>query len=203
MNRRALVAAVATLSLLACEPRPLAPSKPLVVEVRPVVLDSPPLAASSAAAPVAPALPVDSAPSASSAAVDAGPPEDPGPIVLSLHEWNLSYSPEVTITITAKGYAFFDARDGDKYQGKVTPEALEAFRVALLKANLCGGKFGGNGLWGIDIESKLSATRCSVRVSETDGVKSPRARAIKAAFHELEYNACHGPCPDLSRGIGF
>jgi hypothetical protein len=203
MNHRALAAAVAMLPLLACEPKSIVPPKPLVVEARPVVLAPPKAASSGAVAPVAPAPPVDSAPSVSSATVDAGPPEDPGPIVLSLREWKLNSFSDVTITITAKGYAFFDESGGGKYQSKVTPEGLEAFRVALLKANLCGGKFGGNGLWGIEIESKLPGTRCSANVTETDGVKSPRARAIKAAFHELEYNACHGPCPDLSRGVGF
>ena len=149
MNHRALAAAVATLTLLACEPRPIVPPKPLVAEARQVVVAPPEATSSGAVAPVAPAPPDESAPSISSAPVDAGPPEDPGPIVLSLREWSLNSYSDVTITITAKGYAFFDESGGGKYQSKVTPEGLEAFRIALLKANFCGGKFGGNGLWGV------------------------------------------------------
>lgn len=101
------------------------------------------------------------------------------------------------IALFGQGYAFFDMSHGKRYQGKVTPEGLEAFRVALLKANLCGGKFGVNPQWSLDIESKLSAVRCSVHVSEMRGVKSPRVRAIRDAFADLQENACHGRCPDL------
>jgi hypothetical protein len=205
MNHRAIVTAVAL--LLACEPRPLVAPAPLVEEAPSVVIAPAEAASTSAAAPIATAPPIDSAPSVSAtpsvsaapaisaAPADAGPPEDPGPVVLTLQEWNLSRAAHTTIRITAKGYAFFDLPRGKKYQGKVTPDGLEAFRIALVKANLCGGKFATNVQWHLDVDSKLSAVRCSVSMSETRGVKSPRVQAIKSAFHDLKENACQGPCP--------
>jgi hypothetical protein len=197
MSRNALAVLVATVPLLACAPKPIA------ARVHPTVVVASSATASSVAVPVATAPAVDAAPSVSAppsigvAAVDAGPPEDPGPVVLTVQEWVLSSSTHLTITITAKGDALFDMTDGKKYRGKVTSEGLEAFRVALVNANFCGGKFASNVQRSIDIDSKLPAVRCSATVAEPRGVKSPRARAIRDALEDLKKNACHGPCPDL------
>lgn len=203
MSRHVLAVVVAIVPLLACAPKPPVDPKPIAAEVPPTVFLASSTMASSVAVPVATAPAVDAAPSVSApppisvAAVDAGPPEDPGPVVLTVQEWVLSSSTHLTITITAKGYALFDMTYGEKYRGKVTSEGLEAFRVALVKANFCGGEFASNVQRSIDIDSKLPAVRCSATVAEPRGVKSPRARSIRDALEVLKMDACHGRCPDL------
>jgi len=148
-------------------------------------------------------------------AVDAGGPVadvdagtgDAGQSVGVQSPWGFSIVLDVEVYVRegrgveiSLAHAMPDSERARPYRGTITPGRIEAFRLAIERADVCGRDWGG-GTREITIRSTLPGL-CNVDVTDSTSRPEQRRRfnAVLKAMRQLQRDVCQGRCPQGLNG---